>query len=61
MHYNIINKREKKSKKIKEEMMMNMIEIESMAASAYDGGWRAADKETEAMVEKLAEYEESKD
>lgn len=52
--------------------MINLVEIESMAASAYDGGWRAADKdelkkeyqltdeETEAMVEKLAEYEADK-
>ncbi len=49
--------------------MMNLVEIESMAAAAFDGGWRSADRnelkkeyqltdeEADAMVEKLAEYE----
>lgn len=47
-----------------------MIELETAAASLYDGGWRASDgdaiqkeydltdDETDVIVEKLKEYEE---
>lgn len=57
----------------REELIMEsakMIELETTAASLYDGGWRAADREElkgeygftdeelEVVTEKLKEYEE---